>query len=293
MTYLHVTGVHHVDVIEQIGQQYGLHPLLLEDIVNTDQRPKVEDYGDYLFLVLKMIHYDEATTEVRSEQVSIVLGANYVICFEENPNDIIKPIREHLNNSQRRIRKLGPDYLAYSIMDLIVDNYFAVQEHLGEDVEELEDILVTRPETDTLQELHRLRREVMFLRKAVWPLREVIGQVARDEFSLIQQSTTIYLRDIYDHTIQLIDTIETLRDMLSGMLDIYLSSVSNRMNNVMKVLTVIATIFMPMTFLAGIYGMNFKNMPEYNWQWSYPAFWVAIVCISIAMFIFFRRKRWI
>jgi magnesium transporter len=279
--------------VEKIGTHFGIHPLIMEDILHTGQRPKGEDLGDYLFIVLKMIYHDEEKDEVIGEQLSLILGPNYVISFQEREGDVFNPIRERIRNAKGRIRKAGADYLAYVLVDAIVDHYFAILEELGGTIESLEEELVTNPRPETLQTIHTLKRELIFLRKSVWPLREVISGLEREESPLITEPTGIYLRDVYDHTIQVIDTIETYRDMVSGMLDIYLSSLSNRMNEVMKVLTMIATIFIPLTFIAGIYGMNFKFMPELEWHWGYPMALVVMLLIVGSMFIYFRRKKWL
>ncbi|MGZ3569203.1 MAG: magnesium/cobalt transporter CorA, partial [Thermodesulfobacteriota bacterium] len=259
----------------------------------TDQRPKMEDYGDYLYIVLRMLSYNDKSTQIETEQVSLILGPNFLFSFQENQGDVFDPVRERIRTGKGRIRKMGADYLAYALLDLIVDNYFVIMEKLGETIEFLEEKLVTQPVPETLQTIHQLKRELIFLRKAVWPLREVIGGLQRGELTLIKETSRVYLRDVYDHTIQVIDTIETFRDMISGMLDIYLSSVSNRLNSVMKVLTIIATIFMPLTFLAGIYGMNFKYFPELDWRWSYPVFWLVSVLISVSMLLYFKKKNWL
>jgi len=293
VTWINIDGLHEVEILEKLGECYGLHPLVLEDILNTDQRPKMEDYGEYLYIVLRMLNYNDKSSEIESEQISLVLGPNFVFSFQEREGDTFNPIRDRIRNSKGRIRKMGADHLAYTLLDSIIDNYFIILEKLGEKIEFLEEEVITRPTPETLQTVHHLKREMIFLRKGVWPLREVISGLERGESSLIKESTRIYLRDVYDHTIQTIDTIETYRDMVSGMLDIYLSSISNRLNAVMKVLTIIATIFMPLTFLAGIYGMNFKYMPELEWRWGYPAVWFAVVLISVSMLIYFRKKRWL
>ncbi len=294
VTWINVEGLHQVEVLERLGGCYGLHPLVLEDILNTDQRPKMEDYGEYLYIVLKMLYYDDRNGQIEAEQISLILGQNFVLSFQEGKEgDVFGPLRERLRVGKGRIRKMGTDYLAYSLIDAIVDHYFIILERLGERVEFLEEELVTEPTTKTLKEIHNLKMEMIFLRKAVWPLREVISGLERGESSLIQQNTQIYFRDVYDHTIQVIDNIETFRDTVSGMLDIYLSSVSNRLNTVMKVLTIIATIFMPLTFLAGIYGMNFKYMPELEWRWGYPFVWMVMIAIGIVMLIYFRKKKWL
>ena len=293
VTWINVDGLHQVEILEKLGECYGFHPLMLEDILNTDQRPKMEDYGDYIYIVLKMLSQSNKNNGIMTEQISLIMGSNFVISFQETEGDIFDPIRERIRNGKGRIRKMMADYLAYSLLDSIVDNYFIIMEKLGEKIEFLEEELVTRPTTETLKTIHQLKREMIFLRRAVWPLREVVSGLERGESLLMKESTRIYLRDVYDHTIQVIDTIETFRDMVSGMLDIYLSSISNRLNAVMKVLTIIATIFMPLTFIAGIYGMNFKYMPELEWYWGYPAVWLVVVLVGVSMLIYFKKKRWL
>ena len=254
VTWINIDGLHQVDIIEKMGKTFDLHPLVLEDILHTGQRPKLEDFEDYIVIISKMLSYNGEENQIEAEQFSLVLGANYVISFQESEGDVFDPVRERLRKGKGRIRTRGPDYLAYALMDTIVDNYFVVLEKIGEDIEALEEEIVTDPRPETSHAIHHLKREMIFLRKSVWPLREVIGALERGESSLIQDKTTIFLRDVYDHTIQVIDTIETFRDMASGMLDVYLSSISNRMNEVMKVLTIIATLFIPLTFIAGLYG---------------------------------------
>jgi magnesium transporter len=230
---------------------------------------------------------------VSSEQVSLVLGEGWLLTFQEGlDGDPFTPVRQRLKNALGRVRSQKADFLAYSLMDVIVDNYFLVLEKVADSIELMEEELMRSPTPRTLAEIYRLKRELLFLHKAIWPLREVINSMIRRDSPLVKEPTVIYLRDLYDHTIQVIETVETLRDMLSGMLDIYLSSVSNRMNAVMKVLTIIATIFMPLTFIVGIYGMNFKHMPELESQWGYPAVWLLMVGVTVGMLLFFRRKRW-
>ncbi|HAE87731.1 TPA: magnesium and cobalt transport protein CorA, partial [Candidatus Marinimicrobia bacterium] len=224
---------------------------------------------------------------------SLILGKNFLFTFQEKPGDVFEPVRDRLRQHKGRIRSLGPDYLAYALIDAIVDNYFLVLEKMGDRIEALEERLVQNPTDDILQMLHRLKREMIYLRKSVWPLRELLSGLERSESSLIQQSTGVYFRDVYDHTIQIIDTIESYRDIISGMLDTYLSSVSNKMSEVMKVLTIISTIFIPLTFIAGIYGMNFEYMPELGWKWSYPLVWLLMIGVSILMVVFFRKKKWL
>jgi len=292
VSWINIEGIHKIEIIEKIGKHFNLHPLLLEDILNTDQRPKIEDFDDYIFVVLKMLYYDEKEKEIISEQVSLIIGSNFVISFQEKEGDVFNPIRDRIRNAKGRIRKMGADYLAYALIDAIVDNYFIILEKIGEKVEGMEDELVTNPTPETLQTIHNLKRDTIFLRKSVWPLREGISILERSESPLIQESTGIFLRDVYDHTIQIIDTIETFKDMVSGMLDIYLSSISNRMNEVMKVLTIIATIFIPLTFIAGVYGMNFKYMPELEWRWAYFGVLAIMLVVGILMISYFRRKKW-
>jgi magnesium transporter len=293
VTWINIDGLHQVDIIEKIGKCFDVHPLVLEDIVNTGQRPKMEDFDNYIFVVLKMLYWDEEKSEVIAEQVSLILGSNFVVSFQERVGDVFEPVRERIRSAKGRIRKMGADYLAYALLDAVVDRYFIILEKLGEKIESMEEELVANPTPETLQTIHTLKREMIFLRKSVWPLREVISGVERGESDLIREATHIFLRDVYDHTIQVIETIETFRDMVSGMLDIYLSSVSNRMNAVMKVLTIIATIFIPLTFIAGIYGMNFKFMPELEWRWAYFGVLAIMAVIVVFMIIYFKNKRWI
>ena len=292
VTWININGVHKIEVIEEIGKHFNLHPLILEDIMDTKQRPKIKDFGDYIFIILKMIYYKEKENGINIEQVSIILGKNFVISFQEKEGDVFDSIRERIKNTTGRIRKTGTDYLAYTLIDAIIDNYFIVLEKLGEKIENLEDKLVIHPRSANLQIIHKLKRNLIFLRKSVWPLREVINSLQKEESPLIGKTTLPYLRDIYGHTIQVIDNVETLREVISGMLDIYLSSASNRMNEIMKVLTIIATIFIPLTFITGIYGMNFRYMPEIKWVWGYPIVLSIMLAIGIGMLIYFKRKKW-
>lgn len=298
VTWINIDGIHDVSVVEKIGNCFNIHPLVLEDIVHTDQRPKMEDFEDYLYIVIKMLYFDDKTAEIKAEQVSLLLGHNYVISFQEYEGDVFDPIRDRLRTGKGRIRKQGADYLAYALLDIIVDYYFKLLEKVGEKVEIMESQLIEEPKTKTLQDIYSLKRETILLRKSVWPLREVISSLERSESKLIQSSTDIFLRDVYDHTIRVIDAIETYRDLLSGLLDLYMSSISNKMNQVMKVLTIIATIFIPLTFIAGIYGMNFDpeaspfNMPELGWYWGYLSVWILMIAITVVMIIYFKRKNW-
>ncbi len=293
VTWINIDGVHQVDIIEKIGKQFDIHPLILEDIMNTEQRPKIEDLENYLFIVLKMLYTDNKNGEIQSEQVSLVVGPNYVISFQEREGDVFDPIRDRIRTAKGRVRRMGPDYLAYALIDAIVDNYFVVLEKVGEKIEDVEEKLVTEPSPQVLKEIHNLKRKLLFLRKSVWPLREVINILERGECSLIKKATIIFLRDVYDHTIQVIETTEVYREMLSEMIDAYLSSISNKTNEIVKVLTIIATIFIPLTFIASIYGMNFTWMPELEWPEGYHMVLVIMAIVGIIMLIFFRRKKWI
>jgi magnesium transporter len=293
VTWVNVVGIHQVEALEKLGNCFTVHPLALEDILNTEQRPKIEDYGEDLFIVVKLISYNGKKDEVEAEQISLIFRPNALISFQEKEGDDFAAVKERLRAGKGRLRKMGADYLAYTLLDVVVDQYFVVLEKLGERIEVLEGKLLADPGTATLQKIQNLKREMLLLRKWVWPLREVISSLERGEFPGIQESTRVYLRDVYDHAIQVMDTIEIYRDMLSGMLDIYLSSLNNRMNAVMKVLTIIATIFMPLTFLAGVYGMNFKHMPELDWPWGYPLILAIMGFVAILMLTLFRRKKWL
>lgn len=293
ITWINIDGIHQSDIIEQIGQIFDLHPLTLENIMNTDQRPKIEYFTNYIYIALKMIYWDETEQETAIEHISLILTNHTVISFQEREGDIFDPIRKRLKNKQGQIRISGADYLIYALLDLIVDQYFVVLEKLGDKTESIEDDLINQPDPANLSIVHHNKRNLIFLRNSVWPLREVISKLEKDESKLIQKSTKLFLRDIYDHTIQIIETVEALRDMLSGLLDIYLSSVSNKMNEVMKVLTIIATFFIPLTFIAGIYGMNFEYMPELSWKWGYPIILSIMFLIGLGMYFFFKKKNWL
>ncbi len=299
ITWINISGIHDVSVIEKIGEQYGLSPLIMEDIVNTNQRPKYEEENGIIFAVVKMLFSAEENLEIGAEQVSVIITPTTVITFQEKEGDVLTPVRERIKKTVPRVRFLNSDYLAYAIIDAIVDYYFMILEQVGERIERLEGRLIDNPTPDDLQDIYKLRSELLYMRRAVWPLREMVNGMERSESSLIHKETNMYLRDLYEHVIQIIDTVETAREMVSGLLDIYLSSVSNKMNQVMKVLTIIATIFIPLGFLAGVYGMNFDssvspfNMPELSFKYGYPLFWGIAILIGAGLFIFFRRKKWL
>jgi len=291
--WIDVDGLDRVDIIGKLGGYFNIHPLTLEDILNTRQRPKTEDYDSYIYSVLKMILLDTKTKEITIDQVSIIIGPNYVLSFQERDGKIFDQVRERFENPASRLRKSGVDYLAYGLIDAVIDNYFLILEHFGDKIEYLEEGLVLYPRPETLKTIQKYKRDMITLRKSIWPLRELINGLQRVESDLIKGTTRVYLRDVYDHTIQVIDTVEDFRDILSSMVDIYLSSISFRMNEVMEVLTVIATIFIPLTFISGVYGMNFKYMPELNWRWGYPAVMFAMILLAVSMFIYFKKRKWV
>ena len=289
--WVNVEGLADVAVLEAVGKRFGLHPLVLEDILNTEQRPKLEDYGSYACAVVKVLSR-APDGGLLVEQESLVLGDGFVLSFSERDTDLFQPVIERLRKDMGRIRREGADYLFYSLLDVIVDDYFVVLEELGEQIEDAEDELVAKPSSDTLRQIYTMKRCMLLLHKAVWPFREVVGALSRGGTSLLKEETGIYLRDLYDHVIQVMEIADTQRDILSGMLDIYLSSTSNRMNEVMKVLTIISTIFMPLSFLAGVYGMNFQHMPELDKPWAYPAVWGVMALVAGLMLVYFKRKKW-
>ncbi|MDY6777294.1 MAG: magnesium/cobalt transporter CorA [Candidatus Nanohaloarchaea archaeon] len=297
VAWINIDGLHDVDLIGQIGEAYGLHPLLMEDLLNTETRPKVEEYDDHLFVVVKMLQHEDGS--IKEEQVSLVLGDGFVLSFQETTGDVFDSVRNAIMQSRGRLRQRGSDFLAYRMLDAIIDNYFIILEQLSDRIEDLDDRLVEEPDQDMLAEIHGLKSDMVFLRRSVWPLREVVNSLYRSDSSLISEDTEPYMRDLYDHTVQVIETGETFRDKISGMQDLYLSTISNRMNEVMKVLTVIATIFIPLTFIAGIYGMNFDpaaspfNMPELGWYWGYPAVLLVMAGVAGVMLVYFRRRGWL
>ena len=293
VTWINVNGLHQTNILESIGKQFDIHPLTLEDILNTTQRPKIEDFEKYVYIVLKMIYLNPKDSELESEQISLILGENFVITFQEREGDVFDPVRQRIKDGMGRVRKMKSDYLAYALMDAVVDNYFSVLEHFDAKIDHLEEAVFQDPNPELMGEIHTTRREVIFLRKAVWPLREMISLLERRESKLFKKQTMLYMRDLYDHTIQLVETVDTFREMISGMHDLYLSTVSNRMNEVMKILTIIATIFIPMTFVAGVYGMNFDLMPELHWKFGYPAALLVMLVIGLVMLLYFKKKKWL
>lgn len=295
VNWINVNGLHDTAIVERLGKRFDLHPLVQEDIVMTEQRPKVEYYDDYLYLTMRMLESEngKAKRGLVSDQLSLILNPGIVLTFQEHPGDVFDPVRERLRNSVGRIRRLGTDYLAYALIDVLVDTYFVILESYGEEAEGLEDELLKDPSPVVLQKVTGMKRELLFLRKAVWPLRELLSSLQRDESPLISETVRTFLRDAYDHAIQVIDTVETLRDILSGLHDFYLSSVSFKMNEVMQLLTIVGAIFIPLSFLVGVFGMNFAFMPELQWRYSYLVFWLVVVTIVSAQIWFFKSRKWL
>lgn len=292
VTWINVNGIHDVDLIGTLGKSFGFHPLTLEDIVNTTQRLKVEEFSNYMFIVMKMLTHDEATQEVNTEHISLILGKNYVFSFQETDDDVFNEMRSRIRSAKGRIRSMKSDYLAYALMDAVVDHYFIVVERIGDRIEDVDDQILSEPKPENIKEIHLLKRDLLNLRKALWPLREEIGMLEKSESGMIRPESKIYWRDLYDHTVQIIEVVETFRDILASIHDTYLSGVSNRMNEIMKVLTIIATIFIPLTFIAGIYGMNFEYMPELKWSFGYFMILGIMFLVGIGLLMYFKRRKW-
>ena len=292
VSWINVDGLHDIDLVRDLGEHFGLHPLVLEDIVHVGQRPKEEAYPGYDAIVLPMLEWDAEGGFVREEQLSLILGPTWVLTFQERVGDAFEPVRERLRAAKGRIRERGADYLAYALIDAVVDRYFAVLERIGSATEEIELSVLDRPGPDAMTRLHRLKRELIVLRRAVWPVRDLLNGILRGDSERFEDETRVFVRDVYDHSVQVIETVESLRDVVSGAIDLYLSNVSHRTNEVMKVLTIMASIFIPLTFMAGIYGMNFENMPELAVPWAYPALWGAMIAVAMGMVVYFRRRGW-
>lgn len=293
VSWINIDGLHDVPTIESLGSPFGLHPLLMEDILHTHQRPKTESYDNCLYVTLRMLGISKDKKHIVSEQVSLVLGDNWVLSFQEREGDLFDGLRERLSQGQGITRKKGADYLLYRLIDTLVDNYFFVTDHFSEKSEKLEIEALESPTEETLARIQEIKKQLIELKRVVVPLREAVSSLYRDESKLIKKDVTRYFRDVYEHTVQVIDSIETQRDIISGVTDLYLSGISNKMNEVMKVLTIIATIFIPLTFIAGIYGMNFAHMPELSWEYGYASAWGLMLLVTIIMIIFFKRKKWL
>ena len=300
ISWVDVQGLGSQDILQRLGNVFGLHPLVLEDVVNVPERPKTEDYEDQLLFIARMVVPQERICGFHSEQVSLILGKNYLLTVQEEPeHDCLEAVRSRIEKNKGIIRKQGADYLAYAVLDAIIDGFFPVLELYGERIEELEEEVIIKPTPQTLQSIYQIRRELLQLRRAIWPQRDAINSLIRDGSELIGEEVRIYLRDCYDHTVQVMDMVETYRELASGLMDVYLSAVSNKMNEIMKVLTIVSTIFIPLTFVAGIYGMNFNtekspyNMPELNLYWGYPICLAVMAAIALGLLLFFWRRGWL
>ncbi|MEH6657259.1 magnesium/cobalt transporter CorA [Leeuwenhoekiella marinoflava] len=293
ISWINVNGLSQIDQIEKLGQHYNLHPLILEDIVDTNQRPKIDEYPDYLFIVFKMLYYDEHGTFM-NEHISLVLGENFLITFQEADGDVFDSLRQRIANAKGRVRNAGSDYLMFAIMDAVVDHYFTLIEVMSDRIESLEDILFANTaDQDITQDIQELKREVLRLRKAVFPFREVVNRLEKIDSTLIDEKTVTYIRDLYDHVTQVTDSIDIYREMTWGLMDMYMTTISNKMNEVMKVLTIMASIFIPLTFMAGIYGMNFDYIPELHFKYGYFYLWGAMIAVFLSLLYYFKRKKWL
>jgi magnesium transporter len=290
--WLNINGIHESEIISETGRLFSIHPIILEDIMHTDQRPKMEEFDEYSFLVFNMLYFDGGNNQITSEQVSLIWGEGWLITFQEKPGDVFDSIRQRLEKGLGRVRKMNTDYLSYILLDAVVDQYFIMLDKIAERIEELDEELKDYPETDTLQNIYDLKKEILFLRKSIWPLRELILQFQKSASTRVSKSTQVFVRDLYDHVLQVMETIQMMQDMIAEMLNLYMSVTSNRMNEIMKVLTLIATIFIPLTFIAGVYGMNFKWMPELEWKWGYPLAMLGMLTLGVGMFWHFKRKKW-
>ena len=293
-SWINVDGVHQEEIIRAIGEKFGIHLLTLEDIMDSEQQPKADYHEDYVYFVIKMLLYDKEKDDFDLEQVSIVFGEDFLLSFQEKEGDVFEQVRRRIRSSAAsRIKKLDMDYLAYSLMDIVIDNYFYALEKIGERIESLEIEMLEDPRSEILNEIHSLKKKLLVLRRSVWPLREAVAGLQRQETKFVREETIVFLRDLYDHVVQIIETIEISRDMLSSLIDLYITNNSNKMNETMKVLTIIATIFIPLTFITGIYGMNFINMPEIQWKFGYPAVMAFMLLVAVLMIVFFRKKKWL
>lgn len=290
--WINIEGLHDMAVIENVGKQFSLHPLLLEDVMNVEQRPKSEDFGDYIFFTIKIARH-LSVHGIDYEQLSFVLGRNFLISFQERPNDTFDVVKERLRTSQGKLRLRKVDYLFYRLIDSVVDSYYLVLDHLADRIEDLEEEVLNHPTTNSLHKLQDIKKELIFLRRSIYPVREALNSLGRGENDILTDETQRYFTDVYDHAIHVIESLETYRELTAGIMDIYMNSVSNRLNEVMKVLTVISTIFIPLTFIVGVYGMNFDFMPELHWKYAYPMIWLIMILIIILMLYYFKRKKWL
>ena len=293
VTWIQIEGIHDTDVITEIGEHFGVNPLILEDLMSPTHLPKIEIHEDYVFIILKSLNYKASDSEISREQISLIIGANYVISLQENLGDVFIPVQNRLQNNRGRIRRMRADYLAYALIDVIVDNYFIVLDELNDGIELIEEEAITNPTPEVLASINVLRKKLLLLRRPILPLRDIVDEILHEETPLLDEETHLYFRDVYDHLIQVIQMLEMIRTAVSELFDTYTSAISHRMNEIMKVLTIVATFFIPLTFIAGIYGMNFRFMPELEMHWGYPAVLLVMVAIGIAMFIYFKLKKWL
>jgi magnesium transporter len=293
LTWLNVTGVENTGLLHYLGQEFDIHQVVLEDIQNTVQRPKIEEYENLIFLTFRMMQWNEDSSEILTEQLSVLIGDSFVISFQERPGDVFDEIRKRIREGRGRVRSAGPDYLGYALLDMVVDNYFLIMEELEEMIEDVEEALVEGYRKEMMPRLQRIRRMLFSVRRAVWPLRDMMNHVQKLEIKRIQPSTHVYFKDLYDHVLRIIDTLELMKDTTASLADSWQTALSNDMNSVMKVLTIIATIFIPLTFIAGIYGMNFQHMPELALPWAYPAALIVMGLLGIVMLVFFKLKKWL
>ncbi len=293
VTWFDVRGLHDVALIEHFGTAFHIHPLVLEDILNPRQRPKFEEYGNEVFIIVTALKFDAKTIEIQSEQIGIYFGKNFLLTFQEDPDDNFAGVRERLKSGRGRIRTKGPDYLTYALMDELVDNYFTVLDQIEELMETIENEIELKPNKAVKVKIHRLKFQMLTLRKSVVPLREAITRFSRCDSQFVEEDTELFLRDLQDHVLRITDLAETYRDMLNGLVELYHSELSLRMNNVMQILTIITTIFVPLTFLAGVYGMNFDYMPELRWRYGYFMIWGVFLAIAVWLIFYFKRKKWV
>lgn len=291
ISWINIEGKLSTEIIEKIGLKFNIHPLTLEDISNTDQRPKFEDYQHYVVVMMKMLYYD---TSMHSEQLSILLFDKLVISFQESQqSNVFNILSKRIRESKGRVKRFGADYLFYSLIDTVVDSYFNILDSIGDRIEIIDEQIMSNPKPDTINYIHFLKREIIFLRKSVWSVRDMVGSVERSDTHLIKETTDLYLRDVQDHAVRVVETVENYRDLINGMMDIYLSTLSNKMNEVMKILTIISTLFIPLTFIVGVYGMNFDDMPELHHPWGYTSVWIVMISIMIGLISYFRKKKWL
>lgn len=288
-----IRGLHDTQLIEALGKTFDIHPLILEDVANTHQRPKYEDYEKGIFIVIRSLEFDNENLETKTEQVGLYFRKGLLISFQETDSDLFDSIRQRLHSSQGKIRQRGTDYLCYALLDTLADHYYIVLDEIESRIEALEDKILINPDNTIKGQIHQLKKELLVVRKSIYPLREAIGRFSKSESPFIEERSFVFIRDLYDHVVQIMDLTETYRDMLNGLQDMYISEISFKMNQVMQVLTLVATIFIPLTFLVGVYGMNFENIPELSWKYGYFILWGIMILIFISLLLLFRKKKWL